>query len=526
MTAAPAEQPKSSASSSNAVPSPGPGGFGAEAAVSPGRRIVRRYALSLAGIGLLLAAAAVVFHLQMEKAADLLEIVNLSGRQRMLSQQVTLHALRLAEAEDPANAADARASLARVLAELEGNYHRLTHEQKVDDPSGPLRHLYFGGPEALSPQFRAFVADVDDLLQTPPQGGADARVQAIIERGQGALLDALDRAVLGYQRYGERSVFYLQILVDVALAGICVILVLEGVLVFRPMIRRSDRHLATLQAISAELARARDTLEDRVAQRTRDLAEARAAAERESEAKSRFLATVGHDLLQPVKALGIFVTALERSRHEALPLDHEPLTDLRGALTSISALLKGLLDFSRAEHGLLDVVRRPVPVAPLLEQLSAEYQPLAASQDLRLRVVPCHVMVESDPVLLERMIRNLLSNALRYTSRGGIVIGCRRRQGILRLEVHDSGPGIAADALPTIHRAFTRGPGQSLKDRGSHEALGLGLAIVAELAPLLGHGTGVDSVEGRGSVFWLDLPLVRPRTAEARAGAWASPPVG
>lgn len=498
-------------------PSPDPAASGG----APGRWILRRYVLSLVAVTLLFGTVAVLFYLLSVQNASLLEILNASGRQRMLSQQATVHVLRLAASENRMMAVDAQASLDRVLAELVGNHRRLLDAKGDLRRDEALRELYVGGPEALIPQVQAFTAALEDILQRPPRSVQDPRVEAVIERGQGPLLDALDRVVLGYQHAGEEGAGRLRALVMAALAGVVLILVVEAILVFRPMARRADRQLAELAATSAELRRARDTLGDRVAERTRELAAARDAAQRESEAKSRFLATVGHDLLQPVKALGMFVTALERARHDGSAPGQEVLVDLRGALASISALIKGLLDFSRAEHGLLNVARRPVPLAPLLEQLAAEYAPLAEHQGLRLRVVLCRAMVDSDPVLLERMIRNLIANALRYTARGGVLIGCRRHGTRMRLEVRDTGAGVPEADLPVIHEAFTRGAGIRNASADNHEALGLGLTIVAELAAILGHGTGVRSVEGRGSVFWLEMDLVRwrpggDRPAEAR----------
>jgi len=489
----------------------------------PGRWMTRRYLLGLAVVAALLCAAVVLFHLLIAQNAARLDLVNASGRQRMLAQQSTLYALRLATESDAAARTDARAALDGTVAQLVEDHRRL--RRRAGNLSPTLRALYLEGPASVTALVEAQAADLLSLLEAPPTGVADPRLRRVMTRGGGPLLDALDRAVAAVQAHGEAEARRLQILVVAVIAGILLVLVVEALVLFRPMVRQADRQMRAQMALSADLRRARDGLEAEVARRTRDLAQARDAAERASAAKSRFLATVGHDLLQPVKALGVFVTSLERSRlaqedpamAAATPDPRDTLVDLRGALASMSGLIKGLLDFSRSEHGQLRAAPRPVPLAPLLGQLEAEFAPLGARQGLRLRVVRCAALVDSDPVLLERILRNLIGNALRYTARGGVVVGCRRRGRMVRLEVHDSGPGIAEADQARVREAFVRGA-DAPAAADSHEALGLGLAIVTELAAVLGHRTGMASREGRGSVFWVEMPLAGASGAGAKAG--------
>jgi len=228
---------------------------------------------------------------------------------------------------------------------------------------------------------------------------------------------------------------------------------------------------------------------------------AREEAERANAAKSKFLAVASHDLRQPVQSLFLFTAALadRLDGHPATPL----LDNLRQSLDALKDLLDGLLDMSRLESG--KIVAKPVRLKldDLLGRLAAEYGPRARQKGLKLTAVRTGVWVESDPALLERILRNLLENALRYTRRGRILLGARRTEGRMRVEVWDTGVGIPADQLDTIFEEFTQ-----LNDSHGSRGLGLGLAIVKRLARLLGHPVTVRSTPGEGSAFMVEMPRV------------------
>ena len=232
-------------------------------------------------------------------------------------------------------------------------------------------------------------------------------------------------------------------------------------------------------------------------------------AERANLAKTKFLAAASHDLRQPVQSLYLFAAAL-RDRladHAALPL----LDTMNQSLDALKQLLDGLLDMSRLESGRIVAAPGPVKLADVLGRLAAEYTPRALERGLKLSVIPCGAWVLTDPALLDRILRNLIENALRYTRDGRILIGARRRRGQIRLEVWDTGIGIPADRLDEIFEEFTQ-----LDDTGRDRGLGLGLAIVKRLSRLLRHRVTVRSAVGRGSVFAIELPGIpapaMPRT--------------
>ena len=253
----------------------------------------------------------------------------------------------------------------------------------------------------------------------------------------------------------------------------------------------------------AELKSVAETLEQRVAERTAELAGAKAEAERANRAKSRFLAAVSHDLAQPLNAAHLFVHALS-PKLEGTP-HREAVANIDGALASAEGLLAGLLDISRLDAGGME----PKPVAfrlgSLLQSLVAEFGVLAGQKGLALHHVPSGAWVRSDPQLLRRVLQNFLGNAVRYTARGRILVGCRRRGESLAIEVWDTGPGIAEADQAAIFEEFRR------LDKGG-QGLGLGLAIAERVARLLGHPLGLRSWPGRGTVFSITVPLAAPVT--------------
>jgi two-component system CheB/CheR fusion protein len=232
---------------------------------------------------------------------------------------------------------------------------------------------------------------------------------------------------------------------------------------------------------------------------------ARQEAEQANLAKTRFLAAASHDLRQPLQTLtllhGLLVKSAESEKAKKL-IERQGET-----LAAMSGMLNTLLDINQIEAGIIlpNVVR--FTVNEILLRIQSEFSYLAQAQDLTLHVVPCSLVVESDPLLLEQMVRNLLSNALKYTRRGGILLGCRRRAGFVSLEVWDTGIGIPATELQAIFQEYHQLDNTA---RERNRGLGLGLSIVQRLAKLLGHQVRVQSHKGKGSVFAIDI--LRPES--------------
>ncbi len=241
------------------------------------------------------------------------------------------------------------------------------------------------------------------------------------------------------------------------------------------------------------------------------LEEARQVADTANLAKSRFLAVASHDLRQPLQALsllqGLLAKLVETDRAKAL------VSRLDETLAAMAGMLNTLLDINQIEAGTLKVEKIVFPVNDILERLKAEFSYQAKAQGLELIKVRSTLWVDSDPRLLEQMIRNMLGNALKYTKRGRVLFGCRRSRDTVRIEIWDTGMGIPESQLGAIfdeyHQIDNVAPERS---RG----LGLGLSIVKRLGDLLGHTVGVRSRPGRGSVFSIDVG--RPRNGALRLG--------
>ncbi len=279
------------------------------------------------------------------------------------------------------------------------------------------------------------------------------------------------------------------------------------------------RDITERRRTAEALHQAYQHLEQRVAQRTSELTalndqllqeiderrrvesrlrEAKLEAEQANLSKTKFLAAVSHDLLQPLNAARLFTSALLERPSETL------VRNVSNSLEDVENLLGTLVDISKLDAGVIKADIAPFALSELLDNLAVEYTELARSEGLELHFVGCSALVRSDIQLLARILRNLLSNALRYTYKGRVVLGCRRQHQRLSIQVWDSGMGIAEERLEEIFQEFKRGDVQRPdQDRG----LGLGLAIVEKIAGILGHRVSVRSWPGKGSMFSVEVPL-------------------
>jgi signal transduction histidine kinase/CheY-like chemotaxis protein len=232
-----------------------------------------------------------------------------------------------------------------------------------------------------------------------------------------------------------------------------------------------------------------------------ELREQKNTAEDANIAKSRFLAAASHDLRQPLHALGLFVQALQET-----PLasrERQVIGNIRRSVDAMEELFNSLLDISRLDAGVVQPHITTIPMAAVFDRVRFEYGPIARQKRLSLTVMKTSLLVRSDPSLLTRLIRNLLSNAVRYTDSGGVVLGCRRAGDQVRIEVWDTGKGIPVDRHEEIFHEFYQ---LHNPERDRRKGLGLGLAIVKRLAKLLNYPLELRSRLGKGSMFSITLP--------------------
>ena len=264
------------------------------------------------------------------------------------------------------------------------------------------------------------------------------------------------------------------------------------------------RDVTDRKRVEAELIVARETADHArsVAVEARQAADdARDAADRANQGKSRFLATASHDLRQPLQTLALLNGALRRMANDSEATD--ALAQQEQAIGSMSRLLNALLDISKLESGAIKPEPTDFTVASIFEELRQEFASLAANKGLRLEVDTCTDCVHSDPSLVEQILRNLISNAVKYTRQGGVELRCRHEDAYVRLVVADTGIGIPADQLPLIYDEFYQ---VGVPTNSTREGYGLGLSIVQRLVRLLELRLDVTSEVGKGSEFSLRLP--------------------
>lgn len=264
-----------------------------------------------------------------------------------------------------------------------------------------------------------------------------------------------------------------------------------------------------LAAQNLELERAKESAET-----------ARNKAQIADQSKTQFFAAAGHDLRQPIHALGLFAAALSEKVRD--PEVQQVVNSINASVEALEGLFNELLDISKIDAGAVKASPTHFALGPMLERLRMDFEPEAFERGLRLRFMPTRLHLFSDPVLVERILRNLVANALRYTRAGGLVVGARRHGGAASIEVWDTGIGIPPEQQDRVFEEFFQIANQ---ERNSKKGLGLGLSIVKRLAALLGAPVSLRSVPGKGSVFRVRLPLgVQPPSGSERDRKRAASP--
>ncbi|WP_366935648.1 NahK/ErcS family hybrid sensor histidine kinase/response regulator [Aestuariivirga sp.] len=270
---------------------------------------------------------------------------------------------------------------------------------------------------------------------------------------------------------------------------------------------------ATESVLAAEeLQRVNESLERRVTERTaqltqlnEQLAAAKAEADAANLSKTRFIAAASHDILQPLNAARLFTSTLvERMKRSK---DGELVRNVDSSLEAVEEILSALLDISRLDAGAMKAEAQPFHIDGILQALTVEFGPAARKKGLQFTVVPCGLTVHSDRKLLRRVLQNFVSNAIKYTKEGRVLMGCRRHGDLLRIGVHDTGPGIPESKLEIIFQEFQR----LQSDGDGTSGLGLGLSIVERMAKVLETPVHVRSTPGKGSVFAVDVAVAAER---------------
>lgn len=428
---------------------------------------------------------------------------------------------------------------------------RLQHEHSMRNPQGEMRHFqesWIADRDEQGHERGVFVllADITERHRAEASLRAsrerlarfmEASAEGVIFHGEGVITDANPAACrllsLPYHELVGRSVLSLPpearqarsaLSIDSGADAAIETEMLDGhgqfipvEVVGRSLLRRDQRQRMTVM---------RDTRDRRAAQARihtliKDLRSQKDRAEAADRAKSVFLAAASHDLRQPIHAMGLFLTSLRTMARSPSAVHPDELADIcrrmQSSLDGLGQLLNMLLDVSRLDANAVQVQIEPCALNPLFLELEQEFVELASEKGLRLHVQPCSAWVSTDVTVLRRILSNLMANAVRYTPRGRIVLGARRRGPLMEIQVCDSGIGIVPEQLEAIFEEFYQ-VGQSRARRDESHGLGLGLSIVKRSARLIDAELHVRSTPGRGSIFSVSVPQCEaPATAPAPA---------
>jgi signal transduction histidine kinase len=455
-------------------------------------RLTVTYLAALCGVALISIVATAIFWGALEQHTADARLINLAGRQRMLSQRISKIALELRMPESTADAAHLRRELAQAIFDWQDAHERLMRGEtdrnvpfaRSDEIERQLREL--------DPAFQRMVAAARELNQR-----FDPNAWATILHDENGYLEAMDRIVSSFERESSARVENLKRLQAGFLTVLFVVLAALGIFLFRPVQRRIRGDMKTIRAAEQEL-RTKNQLLSRQAVELQEV----------SRLKSEFLSNVSHELRTPLNGIIGFSELLRDQRQG--PLNERQQRYTRNILNSSQHLLhliNNLLDFAKIEAGKMEVRPEPSDLAMLVKESVDNLEAKALERRITVEVdVPAEISQGViDQQLLRQVLYNYLSNALKFTREGGhVAVRIRALAGAgLRLEVEDNGIGIAEQDLGRLFQEFEQLDGSATRNYGG---TGLGLALVKRIAERQGGRAGAQSELGRGSTFFVEIP--------------------
>ena len=437
-------------------------------------RLRRLYIFALSAVACLSILGQCLVQWSLQRQLSDSTVVNVAGRQRMLSQALTKAALALRQPLSAADEAGRRREIETIVEQWSRAQRGLASGDAGLRLPGRNSDAISAKLQDLQPNFAAMVAAAETILREQ-QPGDTALTELLTHEPQ--FLAAMDSVVETYEREARERVDLLRTIEIGLLVLTLLVLVGEGLFVFRPAVQRLH--------IAAD-----------------ELAVAKRRAEAASEAKSRFLATMSHELRNPLQAvLGSAELAAESTDAERR-LHLETIT---AAGRSLLGLLNDLLDTARIEAGKLEIVIAPLQPRRIVHEAVAMVEPAAAERNLSLRFTVADDVprwIAGDELRLKQVLLNLLGNAIKFTAQGSVSVALTSDQANLRFEVRDTGRGISPDEQAKIFAPFTQ-----LHDSDRPAGVGLGLSVCRRLVELMHGQIGVTSTPGEGSVFWFMAPL-------------------
>lgn len=434
----------------------------------------------------------------MERQADDAYIVNLSGRQRMLSQRIMALGQRLGLDRSPGEREATHRKLMSAINSMEASHYVLrTIGENAAPPALPrrIREIYFGPPHHLDAKVRDYLRQARALAERPASGppGERAAAQRALDASSENLLDSLDAAVDQYQLEGEGHVAQMIALQKWMTGAILVVLLLVGVFVFRPMVARILREHGALEELN-------ENLEMRVRERSREIEELR----------DRYYHSVNHELRNPITCInGALVAFLDQHPKNLDPRLVQLLNIALRNARRLTAMIDDLVSLTGAATGKLSLHVTATPPAEVIGQTVESLRMLSAVKEIRLEAeLPENLpLVLADPERLAQILTNLIGNAVKFTPPNGTITVragfADEDEGFLRISVRDTGcgigPGDQARVFERLYQVAPRSSGQS--------GLGLGLYITKQIVDRHGGRIWVNSEPGRGSTFFFTLPV-------------------
>jgi signal transduction histidine kinase/ActR/RegA family two-component response regulator len=505
--------------------------------------MTQRYLLALLVIAVLAILAYVALTLVIDHQNSTGAVVNISGRQRMLSQRTTLLVQRMLLTADTEEFERSRSNLLKAtdLIELSHNDLTLGNAQLglPDTMSEQVQRMYFQGKSALDPRMRTFVTSLRKVLDTSfgELKTDNPAVQHILSTAPGPLLVSLDKVVWQYQHDGEEIIRNLK-LMEIGVLGLTLLtLLLEVFLIFRPMVKQVANQMESLKQVSKNLnyevterdktqialQKSRNELEIRVEKRTADLTKeitertlaeknlikAKSVAEIANRAKSDFLATISHEIRTPLNGIMGMTELLIEKRLTGKKQFYAEMIQISGK--SLLRVINDVLDFSKIESGEINFEEEAIDLRETRQEFRGLFAELAKKKGLSFKtrihnkVPKC---VKGDRHRIHQILINLLSNALKFTKSGEINfrIEAKEQENITLIcfVVEDTGIGINKSAQETLFQPFTQADSSTTRQYGG---TGLGLTICKKLADLMNGHIRMESKEGKGSRFVLELPM-------------------
>jgi signal transduction histidine kinase/CheY-like chemotaxis protein len=469
------------------------------------QRLTRRYLLALGLIALLSLAGFATLISQIDSQGRYATMINLSSRQRMLSERAALLITEWSRTTDAARQQALRTDIAATAARIEWVHRGLMHGDASLDIAAPkdaeVIALFHRPPADVDKRLSRFLSDIHALLDRSGDSPTpqDPAVNQIIKMAHGELLDALNHVVTAYTRASLRWSHAMSRFAAVILVLTLLVLLAEGWLLFRPMVQTVVEETRILEALQAK-------------------------ALASAQAKGEFLASMSHEIRTPLNGIIGMADLLLSSPIEGEP--REFAETIRASGDALLSIINDILDFSRIEAGKMPLETVEFDLRPLLEGCADILAGRALQKQVELAAfiepgVPTRLL--GDPGRVRQVLLNLMSNAVKFTPAGCVVasVGAapapEEKSGdgrvVLRFAVQDTGIGIAPEAQGRLFQAFSQADHSTSRHFGG---TGLGLAISRQLVELMGGGIGVESQPGEGSTFWFTLPFAQPPTADAR----------